>query len=252
MISRNLINKTIAYFEKYSNESFVVTPSLPILYFGDLSAYQNSELKVITVGKNPSSIEFSKTKEDENFSFFRFPLWNNRQYNLVEALNEYFEVDPYMKWFSCFEPILKGMQSSYRSVDGYPNIALHTDICSPLATKPTWTILKREQQKSLFEEGFEIWKELIEELQPDVMLISVPRVLLHGIAPTGKELITFDKTKNGGKRKTTYVVTEHIYPLRSGKVTKIIFGQAANKPFDTISSEQKVEIGQTIINNFNL
>ena len=36
----------------------IVRPSIPVLYFGNYERYQRSPLKVITVGKNPSSNEF--------------------------------------------------------------------------------------------------------------------------------------------------------------------------------------------------
>jgi hypothetical protein len=51
MISNKLVEKTFDYFDKFKNYDVVVSPSLPILYFGDLASYNNSELKVLTVGK---------------------------------------------------------------------------------------------------------------------------------------------------------------------------------------------------------
>jgi hypothetical protein len=36
----------------------VVTPSMPILYFGDFDAYRASDIRVVTVGLNPSLAEF--------------------------------------------------------------------------------------------------------------------------------------------------------------------------------------------------
>jgi hypothetical protein len=39
---------------------YVVTPSMPILYFGNLPAYRSSPLRVVTVGLNPSRLEFPK------------------------------------------------------------------------------------------------------------------------------------------------------------------------------------------------
>jgi hypothetical protein len=243
MLSKKLIEKTIEYFEKYSNEEYVVRPSLPILYFGDLSAYENSEFKILTVGKNPSDNEFRIRKTDE-FSFCRFQLWNSEKRNLLEALNPYFEDKPLKQWFSSFEPILNGANSSFYKTEN-SNRALHTDMCSPLATNPTWGILTSKQQEKLSEEGFEIWKELIEELQPDLMLISVPRNLFKSIIKNnGTTLIKFDTKKDGSIRKYDYIVEVYEHKLRNGKNIKIIFGQAANKPFDTISIEQKIKIGK--------
>ena len=58
MINPNLLNTVDQYFARYKSQSFVVNPSIPILYFGDEVAYRKSKLKVITVGKNPSLNEF--------------------------------------------------------------------------------------------------------------------------------------------------------------------------------------------------
>lgn len=243
MISKKLIDKTLKYFKKYSGEDFVVKPSLPILYFGNLKEYEKSKLKILTVGKNPSDNEF-KLKRNDDFSYSRFPKWNPAKLNLTESLNSYFETEPLKQWFSSFEPILNGMNTSFYKSD-FLNTALHTDICSPLATTPTWSKLPRKSQKLLFQEGVLIWKDLIEELQPDIMLVSVPISLFKEIIPTaGNLLVSFGDKKDGTKRKYDYQVFVHSYELSSGKTTKVIFGQAAQKPFDKITQEQKNKIGK--------
>ena len=99
MISQELIEKTIKYFEKYKNEKFIVNPSLPILYFGNLDAFLDSKIKIITVGKNPSDNEFKLIKTNP-YSFCRFSKWDIRKRNLIESLNRYFECSPLKQWFS--------------------------------------------------------------------------------------------------------------------------------------------------------
>lgn len=243
MLSKYVISKTLEYFNKYSGEDFVVKPSLPILYFGDLKAYKNSKLKILTAGKNPSDNEF-KLKKNDTFSYCRFTKWSLDDLNLIESLNPYFEAKPLRQWFSSFEPILNGMKSSYYK-GKYKNRTLHTDICSPLATSPTWSKLTKENQNLLFQEGVVLWKELIKELNPDIMLISVPLSLFNEVIPEKGELLTsFELKKDGTKRKKEYKVFFYNHKLESGKHTKVIFGQAANKPFDTISQEQKIKIGE--------
>jgi hypothetical protein len=242
MISHQLIEKTLGYFESHKRERVVVSPSLPILYFGNLELYKKSALKVVTVGKNPSDNEFRLNK-NEPYSFVRFPEWNEKSRNLLSALNPYFENEP-LTWFSCFEPILNGLSASYYKGE-FNHIALHTDICSPLATNPTWSKLPYETQLILFKDGLEIWKELIEELQPDIMLVSIPQALFQSVFDfSGKDLIVFENKKNGAPRKKPYVVKTLEFGLITGKVVKIVFGQAANIPFGLISNEQKKLIGE--------
>lgn len=113
----------------------LVRPSIPILFFGDDEKYISSPLKVITVGLNPWRLEFPSVDP-----FLRFPAARQidpQQPALdahLEALRAYFRVRPYNAWFRpAFEPILNELAASY--YDGTAaSTALHTDICSPLAT----------------------------------------------------------------------------------------------------------------------
>lgn len=242
MLSTDLLNKTLSYFNQFQNEHFVVMPSLPILYFGDTVSYKNSSIKIVTVGKNPSVNEF-RLKKTDDYSFIRFPKWNENDKNLQESLDSYFENNPLKSWFSSFEPILNGLNASYYKGSKL-NRAIHTDICSPLATNPTWSLLNDNQRETLFKEGIILWKQLIEELQPDFLFVSIPKNLFHEIfSSSGKELVVFETKKDGEERKKPYQVFLYEYHLKSKKV-KVVFGQAANKPFDTISESQKFEIGK--------
>ena len=41
-----ILKDSIVYYENYKEKDFVVSPSLPILYFGDLNAYLKSDFIV--------------------------------------------------------------------------------------------------------------------------------------------------------------------------------------------------------------
>ena len=45
-------------YERAKSQAHVVRPSIPILFFGDSEAYERSERRIITVGLNPSRLEF--------------------------------------------------------------------------------------------------------------------------------------------------------------------------------------------------
>jgi hypothetical protein len=249
MISKDLIAKTFNYFNQFKNEKVVINPSIPILYFGDLDQYLKSPLKIITVGKNPSKNEF-RLKKNDNYSFVRFPKWDEEEKNLIETLNDYFGEKPLKSWFSSFEPILNGLNASY--YQGYQtNTVVHTDICSPLATDPTWSKLNENERNLFFKEGLSIWKQLIEELEPDIMLVSFRKDIFNAVFnSSGKELLAIENKKNGEKRKFPYRVSIHEYPLNI-KTVNVLFGDAANKPFDKISEIQKLEIGVKYMAHFN-
>ena len=138
-------------FDKASDSPSRVAPAAPILFFGDLDAYRNSPLRVVTVGLNPSLKEFPAKDP-----FRRFPLdggdGDREPDRYLKAMSAYFRTDPYGSWFGTFEPLLNGAGSSYYAGKTV-SAALHTDICSPVATDPTWTGLGKTVRKTLEADG---------------------------------------------------------------------------------------------------
>ena len=99
-----------------------VSPSVPILFFGNVHAYFSSRMRVLTVGLNPSLHEFPADSP-----FRRFPLAEgitvSEPDRYLDALAAYFRTDPYRSWFSAFEPLLNGLEASYYEglvLDGAP------------------------------------------------------------------------------------------------------------------------------------
>ena len=127
-----------------------VSPAVPILLFGDFGAYSNSVLCVLTVGLNPSHQEFPA-----NRPFKRFPLAEDPAVRepgrYIDSLSPYYRTCPYSCWFSAFEPLLNGAGASYYT--GHTSTVLHTDICSPVATNPTWSQLAMADQATLEADG---------------------------------------------------------------------------------------------------
>ncbi len=172
----NLYERAIAIYQHHAQDSHVVQNSIPILYFGDLAAYRASDLKVVTVGLNPSNREFNEDRFEMNTARTLAPE------PLEFSLSSYFKRNPY-NWFHCYETLLQYLETSYYGLH-YPgrvprwwqpqkNVALHTDVCTPLATDPTWKDLDSHQRGDLIRDGFPLWLDLIAELQPDLILISV-------------------------------------------------------------------------------
>ena len=67
--------------------------------------------------------------------------------------------------------MLNGLGASF--YEGKPSTALHTDICSPVATDPTWSDLDWDEQKALEKEGGPLWHGLLEVLLPHIVTLSV-------------------------------------------------------------------------------
>lgn len=217
---------------------------LPVKWFGDREAYQKSKVKIITVGLNPSDKEF-REKDGEPFtSQLRFPDYKiGNDASLEKALNRYFEKNPYRRWFNGgFECILNGMDASYYS-EKKTYRALHTDICCPWATTPTWMDLPTNEKKKLMAEGFQQWQQLVNSLSPDIILFSIPQEYIKMLQISGlDELCRFTTTKHGELRKRPVIIQKSMYGN-----SLAVFGRTRNIPFGSLGKEQKMELGKQII-----
>ena len=223
-----------------------VSPAIPILFFGDLDAYAESHQRVLTVGLNPSLIELPAWDP-----FHRFPLAKDvhpedRQ-RYLDALSAYFRTKPYDKWFWSFEPLLNGMSGSYYGRQA--STALHTDICSPVATDPTWSRLSHADHRVLEADGRPLWHELLVALRPDVVVLSVARKHLERIAfePLGpcEPIHSFYRKRDGTPRSSAYTVTGRWHRVGTERAL-FVFCPASQTPLGSISDDQKRELGAII------
>ena len=216
---------------------------IPIKWFGDRKAYMNSELKVVTVGLNPSSKEFREKDGRPFTTTLRFRHYQaDKPKTLIAALNAYFETRPY-RWFNSFENVLNGMCASYYDNAKYPFRALHTDICSPWATTPTWSKLPQNIKETLYADGHRQWVKLIKQLHPDIMIASVAReyIIDLGIENTEKLLCQFDRKNDGTLRNQPVKVFQYKY----NDIPLINCSLLCN-PHTCLSKEYKNKIGTTI------
>lgn len=177
------------YRENKEIDPYVIYPSIPIVWFGNINEYFKSPVKIVTVGLNPSNHEFSndgtppykvetRFKDAEEFEKNReitdFANINeNSLYNLIKAYNNYFKYKLYPDYFSAFERVLQNLPipSSYGDVEheppkelygtsknssNYPDdykqhrcTAIHIDSETAIATKYLW-----DKPKEDFKKGF--------------------------------------------------------------------------------------------------
>lgn len=57
----------------------------------------------------------------------------------------------------------------------------------------------------------------------------------------------FNKTKDGTDRVKDYIVHQYNFSLNEGKVTKVYFAQAAEKPLGTLADKFKPRLGREIL-----
>ena len=223
-----------------------VAPAMPVLFFGDVEAYLASPLRVVTVGLNPSLSEFPA---DEPFR--RFPAAANTgpgdPARYLEALSAYFRTDPYRGWFGHFEPLLNGMGASYYR--GRASTVLHTDICSPVATDPTWSRLGVGARAALSADGVGLWHDLVGVLRPHIVVISVGKAHLDRIrfAASGpwEPIDRIERTAAGAPRKRPYEATGRWYDI-GGEPTLFAFCPASQTPLGSITNDHRRRLGSKL------
>lgn len=242
-----VVEKAWRSFEEAAEFDSRVNPSIPILFFGDLDAYLGSSLRVVTVGLNPSLEEFPAGNP-----FQRFPaaerIAAGEQGRYLGSLSAYFDEDPYGRWFSSFEPLLKRLGASYYA--GTPSTALHTDICSPVATNPTWSGLNDDERKALEADGGPLWHELLEVLRPQLVVLSVARHHLDRIRFPARshweDIHVFKRKVNGDARSRPYKVSARSYMVGTDPAL-FVFCPAGLVPLMEIGKVQKRELGEIIL-----
>jgi hypothetical protein len=173
----------------------------------------------------------------------------------LNSLNTYFDNEPY-DWFNNFEPILNAMNTSFYA--GHQNIALHTDLCSPLATTATWSEYEKTTPRILvndiLKKGCELWHKLVEILQPNVILVSIrdeyKRLIFRERNLEWSLIEVFAKTTKGFDRVTPYEVYASLTEILDYEACLIVYGANNVVPF-MISNDQKRALGKKIYRLFD-
>ena len=149
---------------------------------------------------------------------------------------------------SAVEPMLNGLGASF--YEGKPSTALHTDICSPVATDPTWSGLDPDEQKALEKEGGPLWHGLLEVLQPQIVTLSVAfhrlsRIQFKALSEW-RVVHVFERTEAGALRKRPVEISARWCEI-GGEPSLFVFVPAAQKPLGRLSSNQKRDAGEIAI-----
>lgn len=213
---------------------------LPIHWFGDRVAYEASPSRIVTVGLNPSDREFRPNNVTEPSKDYRFPDFDNTEKGLELALNNYFKRNPYNTWFKgSFGAVLQSFDASFYGTA--KNTAIHTDVCSPWATIPTWSKLPENVRQGLEKEGHERWKKLIAELLPDVILFSA--------SPGFEQKIDFPSLDEAWRAidvKAKRPLLVRRFKINE-KTTQVFFQVQGRRPFLQTSREEKLKFSQYLL-----
>lgn len=208
----------------------------PILWFGSLDDYQKSELKILTVGLNPSLAEFP------NDSFSRFPAWkdiSSQQY--FDGLNNYFSEVSY-NWFDKLANSisLSNVWDCAYVPEKNANTALHIDYYSPFATNPTWGRLPQAKKNILQQIQKDYFQKLCDFLKPDIIFMGHKQIKEWQIPSDQLELLNSLMYKQLIENLTTK--EGHLHPRRNNlkcfratfgdRSFFIITGENMGRPFD--------------------
>ncbi len=245
----DVVADTWVSFERVAKMGVRVTPAIPILFFGDIEAYRGSPSRIVTVGLNPSLSEFPP-----HDPFCRFPLaadiGPSDQDRYLAALSAYFRTAPYKSWFASFEPLLNGANTSYYPIAAAT--ALHTDICSPVATNPTWSGLSNRDRRVLETDGGPLWHQLLQALHPDIVIMSVAKRHLDRIRfeaiDDWRVVHTITHKVNGARRAQPYHIIGRWHHV-GNRPSLFIYAPAATKPLP-IGNNQKHDLAQIISDTY--
>lgn len=237
-------------FEEARKRNLSVDPSMPILFFGDVDRYLNSKTRVVTVGLNPSWQEFPEGKP-----WSRFPNAAGAKPSdsgrYLDALSEYFAKRPYKSWFSSYEQMLNGMDASYYGKR--LSTALHTDICSPVPTDPTWSALPAARQQELEIEGEPLWQDLVQVLEPDIVVLSIARQHLEHIRFTSitnwNNHGVFRELEGGDSHDSSLPLRLRWYRI-SNKKTLFVHVRAGRIPLNPLTAAQRKSAGAMALREF--
>jgi len=249
-LSKELLQEAMDHYNEMKHLEFIVPNSLPILFFGDIEKYAKQEFKVITAGLNPSDAEFTLEKDSSrrNYSMFRFKDFDGSVESAYKAQRDYFKNFPYERWFGKssggnkgFQPVLNGMGYCYYE-NTNKNIAIHTDVCSPLATCPTWGKLEDSQKIKLIKKGKELWIKTVKELKPDLVLYSGIDEHLFGIKREYdfSPIYTKSKDKYGNPMKKKFELKKINASFDDFKTTIIIGRNLQGTPYGVLGEEGKI------------
>ena len=231
-------------------------PSIPLIYQGDYHKYHESVLKIITAGLNPPANEFPdynpalRHKELHKYiNKTNLTQYEATQY--LDSLNLYFTRNS-NSWFENIEPVLNGVNASYYG--GTESTVLHTELLTPLSTVESWSKYLDKYPTYVIEDvitkGHSLWLELMNLLQPDIIITSLGAKYRRNIFNIQKlnwvKIDTITTNTKGDTRKRPYEIYCSIATLDNGKKCMLIFGDRSVVPF-MINLEQKLQLGSKIL-----
>lgn len=188
----------------------IVKTWVPVPYFGDLA---NST--VATVGLNPSDKEFEDDDGQElrdgarrfyTLNSLDIESWSELSgqdlLSIKESCDNYFNRNPYLRWFGNLKPIISELNVSFG--DG----ACHLDLV-PYATNEKWGKLRQVQKRELLEVNRRTLTDIVRNSPLRVLVLNGSGVIdgfekAFGIRLETHRRPSWDLSWNSGVRRPGY------------------------------------------------
>lgn len=251
-LPQDFYNACLAHYAAVKDEPHVLNDVIPIPFFGDIHAYLASPIRVMTAAINPSDKEFpfkGPQRFDTGFAMTGPDA-------LESVLSDYFHVNPYTKWFSAFEKVLNGMDTSFggkMTNANHRNTALHIDFCSPIATNPTWSALGAVAKAKLEPFGKIVCAGLIDTLRPNVVIASMGATKMsqfgsaYAINQSWEVLQRYTEKQNGLPYRSPIYLSKKSMQTASGHQFIMAYGSGGILPFVNFSTARKLQAGRSIL-----
>ncbi len=123
-------------------------------------------------------------------------------------------------------------------------------MCTPVPTTPTWGDLRPGTQRLLAAHGYGLWRDLMGQLRPDVVVVSVaPKHLIAaglGDPNDWTSAMAITSTKDGRPRARTYHIRVSRQSL-GGCAPLVVWGEAAQTPFGNVCNPDRNRIGEKVL-----
>jgi len=220
----------------------VIDGSTPVIAFG------NAQLaRVATLGLNPSGVEFVGadgvllTGTDRRLAThpsLGTAALSSAPYKIIEQVaqecNEYFERNPYRRWFNQLLPIVQMCGACY-----YDGSACHLDLVQ-WATSPVWGRLRRDVREQLVAEDVDFLGKQLQNENIDILLINGRGALTH-FSQQFINKITIDEVHIINSRQPVKIYAGSGF----GKITIVGWSTNIQSSFG-VTTELRIELAEQI------
>lgn len=210
----------------------VIPWGCPVPVFGNLE-----RSKIATLGINPSNLEFVDQNGNElagelrrfhTLNSLQLPSWGSADAShvryILESFDEYFNRNPYDRWFKKLDVLLAGANATYYEkrepelpIFAANTLACHLDLV-PYATRLKWTELRSSQRDALLRFGGNCLGHLLRDSQIEFVICNGQSVVRQFELVAGTELLSIEYKAADLPRKSLPNVRGYVY---EGKVNRM-------------------------------